>query len=245
MIDVIKNIFFPKRCPGCRELMPAISKVAGDERVLCGVCRAKWEAEKNARCKRCGRHLYECRCSKDLLWKSGVRHQLKLVRYRPGDNDCVANSLIHSMKRNNNELVFAFVAEQLGRVLTKYIIENDMDMGNTIITYVPRNERQIKLHGYDHAKKLASLLADTVSLEAKPLLVRCKRSTEQKYLNRAQRIENVRGAFAVARDTNLRGKTVFVVDDVVTSGASMAECASCLRGKGAENIIAVSFASTK
>ncbi len=245
MLETLKNIFFPKRCAACGELLPAISKVFDSERILCGVCRGKWETEKNAKCSICGKYLSECKCSKDHLWQNGVRTHLKLVRYRPGIPDCVANKLIHSMKRNNDMLIFVFAAEQLSRMLAKYILENDIDVGNVIITYVPRSRRQVRLHGYDHAKKLAMLIASSLSLEMKTLIVRCGKSTEQKYLNKSERVANVRGAFSLAKDVNVRGKTVFIVDDVVTSGASMAECAGVLREKNPADIVALSLAATK
>ena len=245
MISTLKNIFFPKRCISCGELLPAISKIGDDERVMCGVCRGKWEAEKNVRCRRCGKHLYECRCSKDILFRNGVRTQLCLVKYRPKKEDCVANKLIYSMKRKNDELVFSFVSEQLSRPLLKYAIDSEIGPDDIVITYIPRSRRQIRLHGYDHAKKLASLMAATVSLEAKTLILRAGKSTEQKYLTRAERIENVRGVFAFAKDADVRGKTVFVVDDVITSGASMSECASVLFENGATEVVAISLASAK
>ena len=245
MISLLKNIFFPKKCPACRRILPAISKTADDERVLCNVCRGKWEAEKNVKCSRCGKRLHECVCAKDYLWTNGVRAQLKLVRYRPKFSDCVANKLIHSMKRNNDELVFAFVSEQLTRPLLKYVIDRDIDMGRAVITYVPRSRRQIKRYGYDHAEKLASLIAKTLSLEAESLIVRIGKSTEQKYLNRSERVANVRGTFSLRDDSDVRGKIVFIVDDVITSGASMVECASVLLENGAADIVAVSLAATK
>ena len=245
MISLLKNIFFPKRCPACRQILPVISKTADEERVLCAACRGKWEVEKNAKCSRCGKHLYDCTCAKEYLWINGVRTQLKLARYRPKSPDCVANKLIHSMKRNNDELVFGFVSEQLARPLVKYVVDNEIDLERVIITYVPRSRRQIIRYGYDHAEKLATLVARALSLEAQPLLVRVGKSTEQKYLKRSERIANVRGAFAPEDNIDVRAKIIFIVDDVITSGASMIECASVLYDCGAAGVVAVSLASAK
>ena len=245
MINEIKNILFPKKCVGCGSILPAISKVSGEERVLCGLCRGKWEAEKGAHCKRCGKRYSECRCAVSYLFSRGVRVQLKLARYRTGDPECIANKIVHRMKRKNDTFVFDFAAEQLGRPFVRYVIEKDMDVEDIAVTYIPRNKRSVARFGYDHAKILAEKMAGSVSLVSDTLIVRKGRSTEQKRLSRDERIKNVEGAFALAEDANVTGKTVFVVDDVITSGASMAECADVLRKAGAADVIAVSFASTK
>ncbi len=245
MINTLKNILFPKKCVSCGMILPAISDLSGEERVLCGACRGKWEAEKNVRCKKCGKHFYECRCPKDHLFGRGVRVQLKLARYRPGDVDCVANKIIHRMKRKNDSFVFDFAAEQLSRPFFRYVIEKDLDVGDIAVTYVPRSKRSVAVYGYDHARVLAEKMAALASLEAKPFIVRKGKSTEQKQLSKAERIENVKGAFGAAKDIDIRGKTVFVVDDVITSGASMAECAEILRSFGAGDVVALCVASTK
>lgn len=245
MKRILANTFFPKKCASCGTILPVISNTAAGERVLCAPCRGKWEREKGARCRYCGKRMFECRCTKDLLFKCGVRTHIKLVRYRPADRECAANGIIYDLKRKNDAFVFAFAAEQLGRPFLKYVTEKNVDADDVVITYVPRLPRQVKKYGYDQAKVLASLLAGGVSLEARELIKRVGKSREQKNLTKTERVANVAGAFAAASDADLRGKTVFLVDDVVTSGASMAACAEVLRGMGADDIVALSIASTK
>lgn len=245
MKRIFANTFFPKKCAFCGTILPVISNTASGERVLCAPCRGKWESEKGARCRYCGKRMFECRCAKDLLHKCGVRTHLKLVRYRPGDAECVANRIVYALKRKNDAFVFAFAAEQLSRPFLKYVTEKNIDADDVVITYVPRLPRQVKRYGYDQAKILASLVAGGVSLEACELIERVGKSREQKELTKAERVANVAGAFAAASDADLRGKTVFIVDDVVTSGASMAACAEVLREMGADDIVALSLASTK
>lgn len=245
MKNIFANTFFPKKCAFCGRILPAISKISGEERVLCAPCRGKWETEKNAPCRRCKKRICECRCPKDLLWKSGVRTHLKVAFYRPGDEECVANKLVHTMKYKNDAYVFSFAAEQLGRAFLRYVVEKDIDAGDIVMTYVPRLDRSVKKYGYDHAKLLASIIAKSVSLEAAKLIKRVGKSTEQKYLTKSERVANVEGVFEAESAVDLKGKTVFLVDDVVTSGASMGACAKILRESGAENVVALSFAATK
>ena len=66
MKNLFANTFFPKKCAFCGTLLPAVSKISGVEKVLCAPCRGKWETEKNALCRRCGKRVSECRCTKEL-----------------------------------------------------------------------------------------------------------------------------------------------------------------------------------
>lgn len=244
MINEIKNLLFPKRCVSCGTILPAVSKLLGEERVLCGACRGKWEAEKGSHCRRCGKRYSECRCANHLLCSHGVKVHLKLASYR-ASSDSVANKMIHRMKRKNDTYLFDFVSEQLGRPLLRYVIEKDIDADSVVITYVPRNSASVAKYGYDHAYLIAERIASSVSLEVSSVIERVKRSTEQKRLSRAQRLENVKGVFELIPDTDMSDKTVFIIDDVVTSGASMAQCAKVLYEAGARDVVAVSVVATK
>jgi ComF family protein len=68
------------------------------------------------------------------------------------------------------------------------------------------------------------------------LLVRRRRTPSQGRRTRSQRAENVRGAFRLRRGTNVRGKRVLIIDDVLTSGATVEECARMLRRAGAKGV---------
>lgn len=73
-------------------------------------------------------------------------------------------------------------------------------------------------------------------------LVRIRYTQRQWDLNPAQRRRNVRGAFAVRRDHPFSGKTVCLVDDITTSGATLNECAKTLKSAGAEKVYAIVLA---
>ena len=79
-------------------------------------------------------------------------------------------------------------------------------------------------------------------------LVRTRATVPQFGLDRAGRIENIRGAFAIADDSGadgLNGKNILLVDDIFTTGATLAECARVLREAGAANIAVWTLASDR
>ena len=95
--------------------------------------------------------------------------------------------------------------------------------------------------------KLSGELAKAMGLPCLTCLTRVRGGKEQKRLNAAQRAKNVKKLYAPIEslDSAVGGKNVIIIDDVVTTGASMAACVSYLIRAGARKVIALSLASTE
>jgi len=115
---------------------------------------------------------------------------------------------------------------------------------------VPRSRKSVNLYGFDHAERLCIRLAKQVGVKARPeLLYRTSgKNREQKKLTSKERVQNTASAFGVDLDLlNALGGTVkclFLVDDVITTGASIGGCAACLREVYQGPIVAVCIART-
>lgn len=117
---------------------------------------------------------------------------------------------------------------------------------------VPLSVQRIRERGFNQAALLAKLLARPASDHRAAsrcrtdLLLRIKDTPAQSSLDRAHRVANVRGAYAVEPRLAhlLRGKSVLLVDDVMTTGASLHECATTLRTQGAAFVSALILART-
>lgn len=109
--------------------------------------------------------------------------------------------------------------------------------GGDLIVPVPVHAERARLRGYDQATLLADVIAGRLGLPASRLLERHRRTVAQFDLDRAQRGTNVSGAFRLdpraAAAADLRGRWVILVDDVTTTGATLAACAEVLMGAGA------------
>lgn len=118
---------------------------------------------------------------------------------------------------------------------------------NTIdfIAYIPMTRNEYYRRGYNQAQKLAKAISKLsgIPIMNKPLK-KIKKTEEQKKLNSSARLENIRGAFSVSPNTILKEKSVLLVDDVCTTGATLSEAASVLLKNGAEKVIAIVFAKT-
>lgn len=106
--------------------------------------------------------------------------------------------------------------------------------GPATLVPVPVHRDRLRERGYNQAELLARALALLVGLEWAPLLERTRPTTKQHRLDRAARLANLRGAFAVAGGECL--PTAIVVDDIITTTATLEACASVLHDAGVSEV---------
>lgn len=114
------------------------------------------------------------------------------------------------------------------------------------ITWVPLSHRRQTRRGYDQAHRLALRVGELTELEVRPTLVKLRDTRQQSRIALPDaRRANVAGAYGVREDADVAGKRLILVDDVATSGATLSECAACLRMAGAEQVVALTLARAK
>jgi competence protein ComFC len=111
-----------------------------------------------------------------------------------------------------------------------------------LIVPVPLHPTRQRERGFNQASLLAELLSARISLPCKPLLQRIRYTTTQTALDRAERIENLRDAFRLRKNTDVRGLQVLLIDDVLTTGSTLSECARVLKRAGAISVHAATAA---
>jgi ComF family protein len=111
-----------------------------------------------------------------------------------------------------------------------------------VIVPVPLHATRQRERGFNQAQLLAELLSAQISIPAKPLLERIRYTTTQTALDRAERIENLHNAFHLRKKADVRALRVLLVDDVLTTGATLSECARVLKRAGAVSVYAVTVA---
>ena len=178
--------------------------------------------------------------------KSQCSALLKLISYRSHDDSFPIKNFIYSVKRHDDEAYFNFVAEQLREGLIREMRSQSLMPNDCIITYLPRAVKNKAEHGFDQGKSLAQSLAFMTGIEFVDCFERGVNVKEQKNLNQYERRLNMRSAYKL-RDVKdkIDNKTVILVDDIVTTGSSMASCARLVFSYGAYNVIGVSIGLTE
>ncbi len=142
-------------------------------------------------------------------------------------------TLLHELKYHGRRKVAARLAEAL---LASPGVVSVVEPG-VVLVPVPLHPRRRRERGYNQSELLAQELARRTGLEvAAPALVRRKDTAPQTGLGAAGRRANVAGAFAVRKRARIVGRTVVLVDDVFTTGATARACAHALREAGARSV---------
>jgi competence protein ComFC len=111
-----------------------------------------------------------------------------------------------------------------------------------VIVPVPLHPAKERERGFNQAALLAELLGKRVSAPIKPALERLRYTTTQTAFDRSERMENLHGAFRLREKADVRHLRVLLIDDVLTTGATLSECARVLKKAGAASVYAATAA---
>ena len=239
-LTIAKNLVFPPRCAGCHTLLSPVC--TGESAVLCAECAKEWRAELCLQCPVCFAAYPDCRCQPSLMKKAGSAGLLKLAPYGDTARERVVRRIVLDLKKSPRRRTLRLLASELAVGLCREIEKLDWDRESTVLVHLPRDVRSIRRHGADQAALLARALASETGLSHLPLLYRIKRVKQQKKLSATERAGNLRDAFA-AREIPANC-CVVLVDDVVTTGASMSAGVHALHKVGVKSILCVSVAQT-
>jgi predicted amidophosphoribosyltransferase len=145
---------------------------------------------------------------------------------------------LHAIKYGGEQRL----AEPLGAAVARRWAR--IGVGTDLVTHVPVHAARARARGYDQAELIARAVAHHLHLPYAPFLARERATIAQFDLDRHDRAANVAGAFAArpAPGTALVGRWVLLVDDVVTTGATLAACAEALERAGALGTSAITVA---
>ncbi len=229
---IMDRVLFALSVPKC---VCCKTRLSYGENALCLKCSAEFDEFKTRNCSRCAKILNQCDCSNDYLRAHYVNRVIKCYRYLNREEPSPANSLIYSLKRDNRGDVLKRCADEM----TEAICNSVSDPGRYIFTNVPRRKSAIIEYGIDHSADLAREVAKRLNAEYIPIL-KSNAKKPQKSLEAIDRFKNAN--FYISKDIDLTGRGVIIVDDIITSGASMSKSASLIRSLGCREIIAACLA---
>lgn len=240
---MIYDLLFPPRCPACRTLLDFYSEDPAVGEALCRRCQAEWEEAKRTMCEICGKPVPECRCMPILMQEARCKGFCKLVFYSPRQDDAVQNRIIYHIKRRQEIRAPEFLCRELLPALEETIGEGIAGK-QLLVTFIPRRRNAKTKYGVDQAELLAKAMAKLSGGEFRRLIRRMRGSAQaQKFLSPEKRMENAKQSFAPVRLGGCYGRTVLLLDDLVTTGASMERCVRILYQMGAGAVYCASIAT--
>ena len=171
---------------------------------------------------------------------------LKLISYRTNDESLKIRNFVYSIKHSDYYVSFDFIAEQMRKPLIAEMRAAGLMPEDCVITFLPRSHKNKAKDGFDQSFRLAKSLSTVTGIELLNCFDRRIKSDEQKHLNVYERRLNMSSAYK-KRDIGdkVAGKTVILVDDIVTTGSSMAACARIAYSMGAYAVMGICLGYTE
>ncbi len=228
--DRVMRIFFPNRCVVC-------DRVIKPGPLTCETCSPKilsYPPGRKAVCEICGFKEKDCTCGKWRYYEKSV-----FPVYLEGD---MRNS-INAFKFRGRLDKTKPLSELMFRALT----ERDMLQNVDCVTFVPMGEKQQKKRGYNQAKELAAALSARAGIPLEELMYKCQDTPSQHDQNAVRRQGNLLGVYEPIEEKIplIENRRILLVDDIITTGATLNEAAKTLLIFGAKTVSVVAAAGRR
>jgi ComF family protein len=226
------GVVYPPTCIAC-------GAATGEPHTLCARCWSAVRFIERPYCERLGTP-FEVDLGVALLSPAAVADPPVFARARAvARYDDTARDLVHRLKYGDRPELARALGAMMARAGAELLIDAD------VIVPVPLHRARLWWRRFNQAMALAGAVSRASGVPCDPfLLARVKRTRSQVGLTRAQRGDNLQGAFRVPAGAkpHVAGKRVLLVDDVVTTGATANACSRALLRAGAETVDVLSFA---
>lgn len=187
---------------------------------MCGACRASLLTSLPSRCYSCHKATVQSRSCQDCRKRSGISHVWVAAEYQG-----IIKDLVYAMKFGRAKYATRVAAELIGLCLP--ILPKDI-----VVTHVPTAHSRVRVRGYDQAHLMAKALAGRRKWIHETALDR-HGTLRQVGAGREQRLSQLKTAFSLHRGRNVKDKHVLLLDDVVTTGATVEAATKVLKSRGA------------
>ena len=214
-MDKLLRLLFPPKCMLCG--MP----LSREEEDICGECRGK--VLLNTAPPRLDKGAFFDKAAAGLWYEKEVRKAVQGLKYREKQN----------------------YARPLARVMA-YAFEHKLGEAVDCITFVPTNPSTLRKRGYNQAELLAEELAVFLEKPCLHMLEKTRETRAMHGLRPEERRANVLGAYRLCcQASQVSGKRILLVDDILTTGATLSECSRMLKMAGAEKVFCLCAAAAR
>ncbi len=220
IVTGLLDVFYPQLCVGCGR------SLAKQEEVLCLHCildipTTNFNGIRN-------NILYQ-----KMSGRTDIQHA---AAYAYFSKEGLLQHLIHEFKYNQQRKTGALLGELFAKEISGLSWVKQID----VLIPVPLHRNKARKRGYNQSQIIATAMGETLHKPvAANALIRIINSPTQTSRSRMERLENVNGIFAIEQINALKGKNVMLIDDILTTGATMEACCNLLRSVSSSVSIAV------
>lgn len=241
---LLLHLIFPPKCSVCK---CALHRNTG----MCNDCLKLYNKAERKRCGICLKQARNCSCRPMLLTdtdKFSEKNLISLFYLAPPESKAIEDKFvrkfIYKFKRYHDRASVGFVSRILSHEFLVLLKSADENTDNWIITNPPRSKEQRLIYGFDHASQLARTISKMTGIEYSKCFKR-RTNKMQKTLNAFQRRANADKAYSAINIDSFIGKKVLIIDDVMTTGATINACAKLLKDNGAKLVFPACIARTR
>lgn len=225
ILTFVSSIFFPNRCIFCNEPIDPFKE-------FCDECYENAPFIKGEICTKCGAAKSDCLCENN---KTFCFDKIVSTFYYEG----MIKSCIHRFKFKDERNI----AVPLAKLMAETFNENYGDIHIDYVTYVPMYKSRERKRGFNQSKLLAAEISKLCNIPfADKMLLKLYDTNCQHDCTGLERTGNLIGVFDVNKSYDLTDKTVLLVDDVKTSGATLNECGKILYLNDVKSVICLTAA---
>ena len=192
-------------------------KVVEHNTLVCKECAKDFETRKNY----IDFHAFDFDCRSLYKYDGSVKGVINCIKFK------------HSLT----------ICKKVGNLLAEEAQRLHQNTPFDLVVYVPMTRKAKAKRRFNQAEVFARIISKQLGLKfEKNVLIKIRETKPQKSLKAAERRTNLKGAFKVTKDVD--GKSILLVDDIVTTGATLKENAKMLYKAGARRVTAITFAKT-
>lgn len=243
LLSRLLRLIYPPKCAVCNAMLYESGE-------LCSDCLEIWNRARRTKCPVCQKTARGCTCRVFSLMATdsiGDRRISSLVFFPKRDatdeKELMVRRIVYSAKTDTALDAIRLCARELSRDILKTLVLAGETPEDWKLTYPPRSGTQRRKYGFDQSRDLTKLISRYTGIPMETTLKNCG-SLTQKKLNSLERRLNAQESYKLKKNVVPKGNYI-IVDDVITTGATVNNAAMLLKSGGASRVYPVCIARTK
>lgn len=238
ILRALEEIIYPRYCLLCRIRITLDNQLPG---VICRDCIEKIKPNSPPFCRKCGRKILKFDASVNVCAECSKTQFCFDRAWASCAYEGVIKEMVHNLKYRNKIIL----AKTLSRLMIDFISDYRLPLeACDCAIAIPLSPRKQREREFNQAEALADNVSGHLGLKLlKNNLKRIRDTKSQTELEKSRRWQNMQGAFALLEPCAVKGKTILLIDDVLTTGATASEAARALKSAGAAAVYVLTLAN--